>query len=400
MQINFRYTDQEYLELKKLNQMVGFNKWKAFGVVTLSLIPSFCLAIASTEKMAPLMGFALVSIMIFAVMIWAVFQASMQVDQFDHRLTMTEESLRQEISHSASECRWRRFDGFIETENDFRLQRMERFVVLPKRSFSDSQQEEMRRFAQAINEEAAEGVASNGPPIGLYRKYFLNSDESPEGPQSGLLETQKKVAGQAFQFAYEPSDLTGAFGETLRVIDPSQPESAKKQVRLGCWPRTMMVAMALILIVIGYRTVSDPFSAQNESTLEFVNLVLVVLLPFVFLFSAMRFIRARDLQRLPKVPKETLSLILARTGFAFGGVDNVSFNDWQDVDSFMQNSACYGFKIPNQLIQIIPKRIFADEAESERFINHAMALHQEHLRSFVVTAVAVESDNPYQAPGQ
>jgi hypothetical protein len=109
-------------------------------------------------------------------------------------------------------------------------------------------------------------------------------------------------------------------------------------------------------------------------------------------------IRKSNAQRVPQTPDELSKFALTKTGFATGTSQSVTFTDWRDVESFHENDSCWGFKMPNELIQIVPKRIFADEIDSKKFIDLAMMLHREHRQTFAVTVVGVETGNPFQAP--
>jgi len=99
-----------------------------------------------------------------------------------------------------------------------------------------------------------------------------------------------------------------------------------------------------------------------------------------------------------RVPTDPLSMQLMPEGWAIGSPKSCQFFDWRDVTAFYQNNFSFGFHTFNDLVQIIPKRIFADQVESERFLDQAISLRREHLRLFAEVAVAVETGNPYQTP--
>ena len=91
-------------------------------------------------------------------------------------------------------------------------------------------------------------------------------------------------------------------------------------------------------------------------------------------------------------------MCLMNAGWAIGGSNNAIFYDWRDIDDFYQNKYCFGFRTVNDLIQIIPKRIFGSPAAAQSFLNQAIEMRREHRRKFEDNQVAVETGNPYQPP--
>ncbi len=393
MQVTFRYTKREFLDSHRLNSRGDIVKWKTLGLVVLTLIPSAILSLWVEPSIVGVLTFGLVAAAITSVMIWAIFRRPKLVEKFEHSLTFSPETFRHEFSHSVYEIRWERFDEFIETKEDFRLRRLERFILFPKRIFSTEQCSELRILAQAVEKD----LTSDGTPSDLFRQHLSNREQ-----ECNLESTSTSTISQAnentiYSFTYEAQDLINAFGESLQSIDESKPDSDMPKSTFGrfflrCVFLSIGCGLLLLATELGPR---NSFNGLNT----FFMLTLVVGLPFVLLIGVMRLIRARSLKQLPQLPREKSHLALTKTGFSFGAANNVCFTDWRDVSSFLKNKSCFGFKIPIELIQIVPKRIFESDIEAQRFIEHAMRLNREYRRSFVETKIAIESGNPFQAPG-
>ena len=382
MQVKFRYTNKEFIRSRRFNQMAGTPKWKILTIVPLTLVPSILLSLLSDDG-SLLFAVFLVGLILFATIAWVLFRQPKMVDQHDHALTLSPDTLRDEYSHSIFEINWKRFDGFIEEDHEFLFRRLDRFIIFPKRIFTDQQCEEVRKLASTVEQEP-----SNENPVGLYAKHCVNPNATGESPH--LLNHQQRV----FEFLYQREDFLLAMQSPLRVIDHFGPPQKNNSVRSKLAPFVSLFIF-ILLTWTGFVLATQTSLTRFWS---FLQVIFVCALPMVLLFVGMWRIRKSNAQRVPQTPDELSKFALTKTGFATGTSQSVTFTDWRDVESFHENDSCWGFKMPNELIQIVPKRIFADEIDSKKFIDLAMMLHREHRQTFAVTVVGVETGNPFQAP--
>ena len=192
--------------------------------------------------------------------------------------------------------------------------------------------------------------------------------------------------------------------DPLKVVDFSGKQDSenqngskprKRQKMLGTFWLLTFCAM-LIYIILSAPTQSP--LAEPWTVSQVIFLVLAIVSPFLLMKGLNRWIRSKQKQNTARVPTEPIVMQLMPNGWAIGNPKSCQFFDWRDVQAFYQNKFCFGFHTFNDLVQIIPKRVFAGQEESERFLDQAISLRREYLRGFAETAVAVETGNPYQAP--
>lgn len=373
MQVRFRYTDREYLHSRRINKLLGMPKWKSLGLAFICLLPSVVL-VTFTFSFLALIAFALVAAYLIVMICLALIKQPTLCDKHDHVMTFTPVSLHEKSSHSEYELCWPYFDEFAERETEFLLRRLERYISLPKRIFSKQQCEQLRSFAARTVESPEE----NAPPIPLFTRIFSQPDQD-----------------HAYQFTYRPEDLIQAATDRLVIVDTTQHGKSKRKPA-GSW---MAAIWLTTFVLVGFYLVRTPDGPEAQWALyQYLVLGGTLILPFVLLLGFSRIVRARTARKLPQVPRDENNLALLKQGFAVGSPGNVTFYDWRDIDAFYENGSCYGFKSFNDLIQVIPKRIFADAVESAAFLNQAINLHREYRRSFEVPATVVETGNPYQPP--
>jgi hypothetical protein len=373
MQVRFRYTDREYLHSRRINKLLGMPKWKSLGLAFICLLPSVVL-VTFTFSFIALIAFALVAAYLIVMICLALIKQPTLSDKHDHVMTFTPLSMHEKSSHSEYELCWQSFDEFTENETEFLLRRLERFISLPKRIFTQPQSDQLRTLAAKTGGTPEE----NAPPISLFARIFSQPDRD-----------------RIYQFTYRPEDLVQAATDRLVIVDTTQLEKPRKKPA-GSW---MAVIWLTTFVLVGFYLVRAPGGPDSQWTPnQYLVLGGTLILPFVLLLGFSRIIRARTARRLPQVPRDENSLVLIKQGFAVGTPGNLTFYDWRDIDAFYENGSCYGFKSFNDLIQVIPKRIFADARESAAFLNQAINLHREYRRSFEVPAAVVETGNPYQPP--
>ncbi len=373
MHVSFRYTDREYLHSRRINKLIGMPKWKSLGLALICLIPSVAL-VTFTNSYIALMAFTMVAAYLVVMISLVLIRQSSPRDKHDHLLVLTPLSLHETNSHSEYELKWQYFDEFSENETEFLLRRLERYISLPKRIFTQAQGDQLRTFAVKVGE----CVSETDAPVSLFTRIFSQAGQNC-----------------IYRFTYCAQDLIQAASDRLVVVDPADRGKTRKQpVSNG-----LIAAWLVAFLLVAFYLARIPADANLEWTLnQYLVLTSSLILPFVLLIGFSKSIRWRAAKRPPKVPREENCLVLLKQGFAVGNPGNVAFYEWRDIDAFYANSSCFGFKSFNGLIQVIPKRIFADETESTAFFNRAIQLHREHRRSFEEPVTAVETANPYQPP--
>jgi len=374
VQITYRYTDPEYVRSRRLNNLDGVPKWKSLGIALLCLVPSLLL-VTLTESFVAVTSFVVVAVSLILLVLSAIIRQPTQVDEHEHHVTFSDETLFEQTSDSQYELRWQYFDEFIENKNEFLLERLGRYLTFPKRIFTPQQQAEFRLIIAKINQE----IPENSIPISLYTKLFSQVDSD-------------RIA----RFTYQPEDLVMAVTDPLTLVNASQTETPAKK-KISGW--TMVGWFAIFMFAASCVMIAPARAGSSWSVAQYLLLGATIVLPFFLLVLAGKFIRYRIAQRLPQVPRHEHELVLLREGMSMGTVDNVSFYDWRDIDAFYQNGSCYCFKTFNNLFHVVPKRAFAGETESEHFLRNAIEMHREYRRDCDITATVVEeTGNPYQPP--
>jgi len=373
MQITFRYTNAEYKAAKRLNKLLGMPKWKSYGLAIICLIPSLLLVWISGSTIS-LIAFALMIFVVAVLSFISAFRESPYTDKFDHFMTLSEKSKYEKNSNSEFETDWRHFDEFKETETSFIFRKLERYSLIPRRAVPADQLEEFRSYAAKVNESSND----SDPPVPLFDRLF------PELTQDSV-----------YRFVYHPSDLSNALADPLRNVDENNKQVTKKRNRFGLVWLVLFVTLMVYFILVPPNQI--PWAGPWSLT-QILILISAIVLPFIFIRALNAWFRSRAKKQSNSVPREENRMRLMSSGWAIGSPKSAIFYDWRDIDCFYQNSFCLGFKTYNDLIQIIPKRIFADPTGAQAFLDQAINLRRVHQRKFEEPLVAVETGNPYQPP--
>ncbi len=138
---------------------------------------------------------------------------------------------------------------------------------------------------------------------------------------------------------------------------------------------------------------------QGVRPLEAIALIFVWVLPVLLLWIYAKVTRWRNVRCAGEIPKEQCESRLTTAGWAVGNPDAVTLFHWHDIQAIFDSDYFFGFKTINQLLHILPKRIFTEPGEAEKFLSQAVDLKQRAERdSEVPVATVVESGNPYQSP--
>jgi hypothetical protein len=374
MQITFRYTNAEYKATKRLNKMLGMPKWKSYGLAMVCLLPSFLMIWIFSGSTIMLIAFAVLILVVAVLSLVAAIRENPYRDKYDHVLTLSDTSKYEKNSNSEFESDWRHFDEFSETDTSFIFRKLERYSVIPKRVVPAEHLGEFRRYAAKVNELLDEST----PPVPLFDRLFLNDAQDT-----------------IYQFTYHPDDLANAITDPLKMVNEENLPAIKKGSRLG------PVWLALFVMVLVYFILDSPNRIPGAGQWRLTQALILlgaIVLPFFLIRILNSWFRSRAKKQSNSVPREENQMRLTSSGWAIGSPRSALFYDWRDVDAFYENKFCIGFKTFNDLVQIIPKRIFADADAAQAFLKQAIGLRHEYRRSFEEPLVAVETGNPYQPP--
>ena len=373
MQITFRYTNAEYKATKRLNKLLGMPKWQSYGLTIVCLMPSLLMVWISGSTIS-LLAFATLILVVAVLSFASAVREEPYRDKHDHVLTLTETSKYETNSHSEFETDWRHFDEFRETDAEFIFRKLERYTVIPKRVVPAENLAEFQNYAAKVND----ALDDSALPVPLFDRLFSPSPENTP-----------------YRFAYQPEDLSNALADPLRIVGEEEKPGINKGTRLGFVWLALFVALMIYFILVPPNQV--PWVGPWDLP-QLLLLLAAIALPFFLIRLLNAWFRSRSKKQTNSVPREQNLMRLMPNGWAIGSPHSVLFYDWRDIDAFYQNRFCIGFKTFNDLIQIIPKRIFADANAAQSFLNQAIALRREYQRGFEEPVMAVESGNPYQPP--
>lgn len=381
MQISYQYTDEEFAEHRQINNLASPSQWKGYGWILLCLLPSFGMLCLTKSFIAILSG-ALVLVMMILLGILAAIKERKLSDPQVHRITLGPLSIRNSHSHSESESNWSWYDKYLENETFVMFGFLNRYATIPKRILSEDQLAICRATGQKINsgDFTQQPDSESGIPNKLFQKLFGSIARS-----------------NVYQFRYQANDLLDASSAPLITINSDNSNDSKPKER-NFSPQGCAVAI-VAMVVVGFllNGIAPPDDPWTRTGILLVLGALVV--PFFLIKLILKVVRSRLAKSLPEVPRELNSTQLTSSGWAIGNEKSCQFIDWRDVTEFLQNRFCFAFRTLDEMMLIIPRRIFADESVAEAFISQAVDYRREHLRSFQDgVVVAVETGNPYQAP--
>ncbi len=373
MQFQFRLTPREFADSLKLNQTAVPMQWKTFAFVIICLTPSLLIAMLMTAKLTTYWFFLAITVMVVYA-ISAFFRQTGKIESYDQAVELTDEICDLRFSDSHSQIKWKLIDEIRETPDAFLLRRLQRFTMIPKRALGEQVQP-----CRDLFERVKTSPPSELRPLGLYAELF--ESDSPFA---------------VHRFFYHDDDLKKAVRSTFRpATDPQQPIRTKQPGRVGwIWLLVFMVVLGVVLgLMPKIRDGAVPF-------FDLILLTLVWILPVVIVWAYTKFARRIRSAKPGEVPKEQCESRLTQTGWAVGNPEAVTLFDWNDIHGLFESPDFIGFKTVNQLLHLIPKRIFQNPGEAEKFVAQAMELkHQSRREQQVPTAVVVETGNPYQPPG-
>jgi hypothetical protein len=97
-------------------------------------------------------------------------------------------------------------------------------------------------------------------------------------------------------------------------------------------------------------------------------------------------------------------LTLTISGCMLRSTGRISFLHWKDVQAVLQNDSLILFKLGINVFHVIPKSAFRSRAEVEEFFQRCQEYWSVSRAGpedpNVVTAIVIETGNPYQSPRQ
>jgi len=371
----------QFLEYKKVNLAVPLSHWKLYGFILLCLLPSFGLVLYIQSLIATLVAGGIL-LLLTVLAINSAINAKPQTDQFDRHLTIDETGIEERRSYSRKQTSWDYFDSFETSDSFYLLGRLRQYIAIPKRSFDPQQTSELLRLCEQIKNTEASAATSKAT-VPLFSQLFKSANQA-----------------QQYQFVHRADDLIRGTRQPLSPVDVSEPDDTPDQndtpkLQSGIvWLMTLLGLLFFISI-----TLSSPPKVERWTVAQFAILIVAFVLPFLIYRLARRWLNSRRNRTWTKtVDDAELSTQIQPDGWAIGQPLSCQFFDWRDIKAFHQNNEYFGFHTLDDLLLLVPKKIFSDADEADDFIYHAIALHHEHIQKFPTNVTVVETGNPFQPP--
>lgn len=390
MKIKFQLTDPEYIVSRRKSNLLGNMGWRNQCVELLCLLPSCVLVLLSGIWIA-LVSYLIILAVVLAITFKRMLAKTAVGNIHEFTLTVDDFSLLSEFSHSKFEVKLSQYDDLEENDEAFFLWRLGRCTLIPKRVLASEEVEELRRLIINSQSETVDD-ATNEKDVALFVDLFKR--------QPLLANFESEI----HRFCFIAEDVYSAGAEPLQIYDPEVPSvaskfDANKMAKSRFWNRVVMVGLFFLAI---------PFALSQVSGLGEVPAILLVVaiaLPFFLILFAGRSLRKMFEKSNPVIPPNEFQLRLLPSGWAMGTPDYAFHYDWRDVECIYENSFCVGFKTNNDLIQVIPKRIFSEGA-AQKFMRTATALKLEYLKKIErespeaqsAAILGAETGNPFQPP--
>jgi hypothetical protein len=252
--------------------------------------------------------------------------------------------------------------------------------VIPARAFAT--EEEMRQFGT------------------MAKRYF---EESRHGSS-----TMKISPPEWFQLPPAISKLTyhatredvlkvlRGGGGTQKQSQTQQPPPKQSGFGIG------LVLVLILLPVMLLLSQSAAATTPPDRIWTGILYLLSCLLLWVLGLFALNYFRARWHSRKINLQEEELTLTVL--GCVLQSDGRISFLHWEDVGAVLQDDSVITLKLEPGSFQVIPKRAFNDPLEAEEFFQRCheywTAIHAGPANPVPLSAVVVETGNPYQSPRQ
>ena len=342
----------------------------------------------------------LVMMVVLAIYAIRAFLTKPKIENYDHQLILSDSQLQNTFSHSVAQLKWHQFEQIQEARDAFRMFRMSRFTILPKRVVNDQLNAEQAEILKQFLTTAIDRPKSTAP-VSLYTDMIESESQFP-----------------VYRFRYHQEDMDRAVRSKFALANTTgeSPDSnAGSGASRKLWWFWAMVAIMICVAI--YRVgVQTPLPIQgslsgglageldrDQVTFLSNGILLAVgwFLPLILVLVVIKLARL-VVNRQASFPDEEIAVRLTNSGWIAGNEDGALHFDWRDVDAIFDSQHFFGFKTINRLMNVIPKRIFADTNDARSFLSQAVEMQKrsqyEKAHSDVPVATIVETGNPYQSP--
>lgn len=371
LQFKFRLTDREFARSLRLNRAWVVPRWKIYLFVVVCVTPSLLIFYFLEAGISLIWCGVMIGVMaLYAIL--AYIRKTGQPETYDQEVIFSDSNFCNKFSHSTTQIKWGLVEDFEETSDSFRILRLARYWLIPKRILGD-QVDACREFFASVKNQPLSDV-----PLNIYDEIFL-----------------AKTPFMIYRFHYQMDDVQRAVKSKFQLAQIERISTPAPTTNLG---GRMFIAIVIAVLVYVALFLGEPGRPPRLPKDIFI-LIAAWILPFLLLLAFVKLLPRRRRQREGEIPTDICELRLTTTGWAVGNRDGVVLFDWQDVSGIYSSPDFYGFKTVNQLINVIPRRIFSDQVEANRFLAQALDLQtRSKTRSEIPMAIAVESGNPYQSP--
>jgi hypothetical protein len=391
MKFSYQFT---HLELAKSLSLLGVptvGAWLVYLVVASAMFPSIILfAAIDAETCLNWFGVMLISILIASA--WAYWKRTGYPQPFQQSIEFSEDRLLHCFGHSRIECRWSLIDKVEDDVDHLRIYSQGRPILLPKRVLGDRADDCLQFLLRMTSREVNQSTnhqkeSTTLPPIDLF------SEKIPTG------------ISKPYQYQVSNLDLEQAVQEKFNMVTPiSISYAVSMQPERSMWRK--VASLCMIWLAIGGLTLL--LSQLNDRRVTLEKVVLISFgwfLPIGWLLIWRKFswlFRTRRIRQ--SVPDVMSTLTLTPTGWVIANPANGTFGHWKDLQCILQSKNFIGMRMINQLVYLIPKRIFSSSEEVENFLEKSLELQRIQFAEMsgfggpAEPGPVLETRNPYQSP--
>jgi hypothetical protein len=402
LETHYRLTEREFARRLKLTGIPASGAWRAYGLVTLALIPSIMI-FTSVGALNSVLAFQTMLAFMVLATVAAFWWRTGFPKRFDETLILDEHQLTHRWGNSRTEWNWRKIEQIEERSKEVLFYSLGRPLIVPNRVFFG----QLVSLRQHIERRREMEGASDQPPIELHREIIESNPDSPE-----LLYRVTEV------------DLSLAMQEKFqRVSAPfwgMSPNSIAGGTSAGMTMETLLFGIAiglagviLVMVVLLSWTEDTAIHIQamlrraagNELPFVAAGWILPVIL--IWFWSKLRSqLTIRAVKQ--KLANEDSRLYISPQGWTIVNRSSGTFGSWQDMTDLILSRHFLGFKMIDQLAYLIPKRIFDSPAAADRFVRTVLDYCSQREPQFaddlhhssVSSIDVIETKNPYQSPQQ
>lgn len=401
IETSYRLTEKEFARRLKLAGIPTSGAWRAYGLVTLTLIPSIIIFSIVGATNSALAFQAMLAFMILAT-VSAYWWKTGFPKRFEERLILDEDQLTHHWGNSRTEWSWQKIDQIEENSRDILFYSWNRPLSVPKRAFFgqlvwlqhwiDRHRDPNVSFeTSAIQMERDRNDIHRGGPGYIYR--ILDSDLN-----LALQDRYQRISAPFWKLARKE-----AHGRSSNL----KMESVLLAIAVG-----LAVLIVSMIALLSWSEDAAFYIRAIQRRLS-QNTLPVVALGWVFPVVLLWLLwKMRSLMRIQAVKQrlsdEDATLSISPQGWMIVNRSNGTFGSWQDMTDLIYSQHFFGFKMINQLAYLIPKRIFESPAAADRFLQSIIAYCSQREPMFTDSAESpvppriefIETQNPFQSPQQ